>query len=140
MADHSAIEWTEATWNPTIGCTKVSPGCDRCYAERVTIRFRKNFPNGFKLTLRPEVLDLPLRWRKPRTIFVNSMSDLFHVEVPDSYIKKVFDYNDSIDLRQDSVVNDVADVDRSSPCVLAECTARLVTPNGLCDTLLHTPP
>src|SRR5581483_8211623 len=85
------IEWTEATWNPTIGCTKVSPGCDRCYAERITRRFPKNFPNGFDLTLRPSALDLPLRWRAPRTIFVNSMSDLFHVDVPDAYIRDVFD-------------------------------------------------
>jgi protein gp37 len=91
MADHSSIEWTEATWNPTIGCTKVSPGCDRCYAERLTIRFPKNYPNGFNLTLRPDALDLPLRWRKPRTIFVNSMSDLFHMDVPETYIAQVFD-------------------------------------------------
>ena len=91
MGDHSAIEWTEATWNPTSGCTKVSPGCDRCYAERVTRRFPKTFPNGFDLTLRPAALELPLRWRRPRTIFVNSMSDLFHVDVPDDYIAEVFD-------------------------------------------------
>lgn len=91
MADHSAIEWTEATWNPTAGCTKVSPGCDRCYAERVALRFPKTFPNGFDLTLRPDALELPLHWRRPRTIFVNSMSDLFHVEVPDAYIAQVFD-------------------------------------------------
>jgi protein gp37 len=91
MADHSAIEWTEATWNPTNGCTKVSPGCDRCYAERVARRFPKTFPNGFELTLRPAALELPLRWRRPRTIFVNSMSDLFHADVPESYIADVFD-------------------------------------------------
>ena len=87
MADHSAIEWTEATWNPTSGCTKVSPGCDRCYAERMALRFPKTFPNGFDLTLRPDALELPLHWRRPRTIFVNSMSDLFHVGVPDAYIE-----------------------------------------------------
>jgi hypothetical protein len=91
MGDHSAIEWTEATWNPTSGCTKVSPGCDRCYAERIALRFPRTFPNGFDLTLRPETLDLPLRWRRPRMIFVNSMSDLFHVDVPDAYISRVFD-------------------------------------------------
>jgi protein gp37 len=91
MADHSAIEWTEATWNPTVGCTKVSPGCDRCYAERMALRFPRTFLNGFDLTLRPDTLELPLRWRRPRTIFVNSMSDLFHVDVPDSYIQQVFD-------------------------------------------------
>lgn len=91
MSDHSGIEWTEATWNPTSGCTKVSPGCDRCYAERMALRFPKTFPNGFDLTLRPSALELPLHWRRPRTIFVNSMSDLFHVDVPESYIAQVFD-------------------------------------------------
>lgn len=90
-ADRSAIEWTEATWNPTTGCTKVSPGCDRCYAERITQRFPKTFPNGFRLTLRPDALDIPLHWRRPRVIFVNSMSDLFHRDVPDSYLQLVFD-------------------------------------------------
>jgi protein gp37 len=91
MGDRSAIEWTEATWNPVVGCTKVSPGCDRCYAERIALRFPKTFPNGFALTLRPDALDLPLHWRRPRTIFVNSMSDLFHVGVPDEYIAEVFE-------------------------------------------------
>lgn len=91
VADNSAIEWTEATWNPTIGCTKVSPGCDRCYAERITRRFAKTYPNGFALTLRPDTLELPLRWRRPRTVFVNSMSDLFHVDVPDAFLARVFD-------------------------------------------------
>jgi protein gp37 len=91
MADHSAIEWTEATWNPTIGCTKVSPGCDRCYAERITHRFPKTYPNGFDLTLRPQALELPLRWRRPRTVFVNSMSDLFHADVPEAFIARVFE-------------------------------------------------
>lgn len=90
-SDHSAIEWTEATWNPTSGCTKVSPGCDRCYAERITKRFPKTFPNGFALTLRPVALDIPLRWKRPRVIFVNSMSDLFHRDVPESYLQQVFD-------------------------------------------------
>lgn len=91
MADHSGIEWTEATWNPVSGCTKVSPGCDRCYAERITKRFPRTYPNGFRLTLKPGALDLPLRWRRPRTVFVNSMSDLFHVEVPESFITRVFE-------------------------------------------------
>jgi len=90
-SEHSAIEWTEATWNPTVGCTKVSPGCDRCYAERITRRFPKTFSNGFELTVRPTALDIPLHWKRPRTIFVNSMSDLFHVDVPESYIRQVFD-------------------------------------------------
>src|SRR5579859_360047 len=91
MADHSAIEWTEATWNPTTGCTKVSPGCDRCYAERLTRRFPKTYSQGFTLMLRADVLDLPLRWRRPRIVFVNSMSDVFHRDVPDDYIKQIFD-------------------------------------------------
>lgn len=90
-ADRSPIEWTEATWNPTSGCTRVSPGCDRCYAERITKRFPRTFPNGFKLTLRPDALDIPLRWRRPRMIFVNSMSDLFHSDVPEDYLRRVFD-------------------------------------------------
>lgn len=90
MADHSSIEWTESTWNPVTGCTKVSPGCDRCYAERVALRFPNNFPNGFTLTMRPDVLDLPKRWKRSRIVFVNSMSDLFHADVPDAYIQQVF--------------------------------------------------
>ena len=90
-SERSSIEWTEATWNPTSGCTKVSPGCDRCYAERITQRFPKTFPNGFTLTLRPDALEIPLRWRRPRTIFVNSMSDLFHASVSDEYLQLVFD-------------------------------------------------
>lgn len=91
MADHSSIEWTEATWNPVTGCTKVSPGCDRCYAERVAKRFPKTFPNGFNLTLQRHLLKLPMRWRTPKVVFVNSMSDLFHQGVPDSYIEEVFE-------------------------------------------------
>src|SRR5687767_3768328 len=90
-SDHSAIEWTEATWNPTVGCTKISPGCDRCYAERITRRFPKTYPNGFDLALRPDGLDIPRRWRRPRAVFVNSMSDLFHVGVPEGFIRQVFD-------------------------------------------------
>jgi protein gp37 len=91
MSDHSSIEWTEATWNPTSGCTKVSPGCDRCYAERLALRFPKTFKNGFALTLRPAALELPLHWKRPRTIFVNSMSDLFHKDVPEPFITQVFE-------------------------------------------------
>jgi protein gp37 len=89
-ADRSGIEWTEATWNPTSGCTKVSPGCDRCYAERITRRFPQTFPQQFQLTLRPDAIEAPLHWRRPRLIFVNSMSDLFHSDVPESYIREVF--------------------------------------------------
>lgn len=94
MANHSSIEWTEATWNPVTGCTKISAGCLHCYAETMAKRLQAmgqaNYANGFKLTLQPQMLDLPLRWRKPRTIFVNSMSDLFHKNVPTSYIQQVF--------------------------------------------------
>lgn len=94
MADKSKIEWTEATWNPVTGCTKVSPGCDHCYAETFAERFRgtKGHPyeHGFDLTLRPERLDQPLRWKRPRRVFVNSMSDLFHEQVPEEFIVRVF--------------------------------------------------
>jgi protein gp37 len=89
----TAIEWTDATWNPVTGCTMISPGCDNCYAERFAERFRGTrghpFENGFDLTLRPERLDQPLRWRAPRMIFVNSMSDLFHKDVPKEFIARV---------------------------------------------------
>ena len=95
MADHSGIEWTDATWNPVTGCTKVSPGCKNCYAERLAARLRAmgnpRYRNGFVVTLQPDQLDLPLRWRRPKRIFVNSMSDLFHESVPDEYIRQVFD-------------------------------------------------
>jgi len=94
LAVSSAIEWTEATWNPVTGCTKVSPGCDNCYAEAFSERFRNvpghYFAGGFALQLRPKMLALPKRWRRPRKIFVNSMSDLFHAAVPDEYIDEVF--------------------------------------------------
>lgn len=90
MSDHSSIEWTDATWNPVTGCTKVSPGCDHCYAERLTERF--NGKGSFaEVRLHPDRLDQPLRWKKPRRVFVNSMSDLFHPDVPDSFIREVFD-------------------------------------------------
>jgi protein gp37 len=94
MASKTSIEWTDATWNPVTGCTKISAGCDHCYAERFSERFR-NVPNhpfstGFDLTLRPERLQQPLSWKKPRMIFVNSMSDLFHKEIPEEYIDRVF--------------------------------------------------
>ena len=89
---NSSIEWTDSTWSPVTGCTKVSAGCDNCYAETIAHRFAgsKAFPNGFEVTLHPERLEQPLKWRKPRQIFVNSMSDLFHDSVPDEYIAKVF--------------------------------------------------
>ncbi|MFL5311852.1 MAG: DUF5131 family protein [Myxococcales bacterium] len=95
MARGSGIEWTESTWNPVTGCAKVSPGCKHCYAERLAERLQamgqENYRNGFELTLQPHMLELPLRWKKPQTIFVNSMSDLFHDDVPLDYIRKVFD-------------------------------------------------
>jgi protein gp37 len=95
MALGSGIEWTESTWNPVTGCTKVSPGCKHCYAERLAQRLQgmgqANYRNGFQLTLQPHMLDRPLRWRKPLTIFVNSMSDLFHDQVPVDYVRGVFD-------------------------------------------------
>jgi protein gp37 len=87
MADGSAIEWTDATWNPVTGCTKISPGCRFCYAERLTVRFGRG-PFG-QIRLHPDRLSMPLRWREPRRIFVNSMSDLFHERVPDEFIERV---------------------------------------------------
>lgn len=91
----SAIEWTEATWNPTTGCDKVSPGCKHCYAERMAERLQAmgqpNYRNGFELTLHPHMLEVPLHWKKPQTIFVNSMSDLLHEDVPLSFVEEVFD-------------------------------------------------
>lgn len=95
MATSSPIEWTEATWNPVTGCDKVSPGCAHCYAERMAKRLRSmgqaNYAHGFELTLQPQMLELPLRWRRPRRIFVNSMSDMFHPGVPLSFIQSAFD-------------------------------------------------
>ncbi|MGJ5672048.1 MAG: DUF5131 family protein [Nostochopsis sp.] len=87
---HTGIEWTDKTWNPTTGCNKVSPGCLHCYAEALTKRFPNNFKNGFDLTLHPERLEDPLKWRTPSRIFVNSMSDLFHEDIPLDFIQKVF--------------------------------------------------
>lgn len=94
MAIGSGIEWTESTWNPVTGCNKISPGCKHCYAERMAQRLlamgQPNYLNGFELTLQPQMLDLPLQWKRPQTIFVNSMSDLFHEDVPLRYIRRVF--------------------------------------------------
>jgi protein gp37 len=95
MAGTTAIEWTDATWNPVTGCTKISAGCDHCYAERFSERFRgvpgHPFEHGFDLMLRPERLEQPLAWRSPKMIFVNSMSDLFHKQVPFAFVDRVFD-------------------------------------------------
>lgn len=94
MATNSHIEWTETTWNPLTGCTKISPGCKHCYAERFALRLKamgqRNYRNGFNLTIHEEVLTAPLRWKKPRLIFVNSMSDLFHDDVPEEFILSLF--------------------------------------------------
>ena len=101
MGDKSAIEWTDATWNPVTGCTKISAGCDNCYAARFAERWRGTpghpFEAGFDLTLRPDRLEQPLRWKKPRRIFVNSMSDLFHKDVPTSFVDQVFDVMERAD-------------------------------------------
>jgi protein gp37 len=95
MGDKSAIEWTDATWNPVTGCTKVSPGCKYCYAERLAARLQlmgnPRYRNGFDVTLHPDQLTLPLRWRAPRRVFVNSMSDLFHEDVPEAFIRQAFE-------------------------------------------------
>ena len=90
----SKIEWTESTWNPVTGCTKISSGCKNCYAERMALRLQKmgnrNYRDGFNVATHEHVLEYPLNWKKPQTIFVNSMSDLFHEEIPDDFIMKVF--------------------------------------------------
>lgn len=95
MASGSSIEWTESTWNPVTGCTKISPGCAHCYAERMAVRLQAmgqpNYAHGFDLTLHEKAIDLPLTWKRPQRIFVNSMSDLFHKDVPLTFIQRVFD-------------------------------------------------
>jgi len=95
MGANSQIEWTESTWNPVTGCTKVSPGCEHCYAERMTRRLKAmgqpNYRNGFQVTVHEHALDLPLGWKRPQMVFVNSMSDLFHDDVPVDFIRRVFD-------------------------------------------------
>jgi len=95
MAIGTAIEWTESTWNPVTGCTKISLGCKNCYAERMAIRLQamrqSNYTNGFEVTTHLQALNIPLRWKKPQAIFVNSMSDLFHREVPTEFILRIFD-------------------------------------------------
>lgn len=95
MSANSHIEWTEATWNPVTGCTKISPGCKNCYAERLALRLKAmgshRYKRGFRVTLHDDVLNLPRTWKAPRRIFVNSMSDLFHPDVPLWFIRRVFD-------------------------------------------------
>ena len=104
----SSIEWTDATWNPVTGCTKISPGCKHCYAERMAKRLKamgqRNYANGFEVTLQPHMLELPLKWRRPSQVFVNSMSDLFHNDVPTDYVHKVFDVMRRADWHQYQVL------------------------------------
>jgi protein gp37 len=104
MATKSTIEWTESTWNPVTGCSKISPGCKHCYAERMAGRLKAmgmpSYRYGFQVTLQPHVLDAPLRWKTPQVIFVNSMSDLFHDKVPDDYILSVFEVMNRADWHQ----------------------------------------
>lgn len=94
MAQNSTIEWTESTWNPVTGCTKISSGCKNCYAERLALRLQamgnRNYKNGFSVTMHRHALDIPLKWKKPKMVFVNSMSDLFHPEVTLDFIEKIF--------------------------------------------------
>ena len=101
MADNSSIEWTDATWNPVTGCTKISAGCDNCYAQRFAERFRgvpnHPFENGFDLTLRPDRIEQPLKWKRSKMIFVNSMSDLFHKSIPADFVSQVFDTMEQAD-------------------------------------------
>lgn len=108
MGAKTKIEWTDATWNPVRGCTKISPGCKHCYAERFAERFRgvegHPFEQGFDLRLVPTKIDEPLRWKTPQRIFVNSMSDLFHDQVPLSYIKRVFRVMNEADWHQYQVL------------------------------------
>ena len=100
MSDKSAIEWTDATWNPVTGCTKISPGCAHCYAETITLRFKRGgpfLPGKTTIRIHPDRLDDPGKWRAPRRVFVNSMSDLFHEEVPFEYVQQVFERMRSYD-------------------------------------------
>jgi protein gp37 len=113
MAQGSEIEWTESTWNPVTGCSKISPGCKYCYAERMAERLKvmgqPNYVNGFRVTLQPQMLGLPLRWKKPQKIFVNSMSDLFHEDIPFDYLNSVFDVMNQADWHLFQVLTKRAD-------------------------------
>lgn len=95
MSLSTSIEWTDSTWNPVTGCTKISSGCAHCYAERLALRLQamgnRNYRNGFSVTTHEKALEIPLRWKKPQSIFVNSMSDLFHEEIPEEFIQRIFD-------------------------------------------------
>lgn len=122
MATNSAIEWTDTTWNPVTGCDKVSAGCKHCYAERMANRLQAmgqaNYRNGFAVTLQPQMLEQPLRWKRPRRVFVNSMSDLFHERVPLAYIQRVFAVMNEARWHQYQVLTKRADR-------LAECSGHL---------------
>jgi protein gp37 len=113
MADNSHIEWTDATWNPVTGCTKISSGCKHCYAERLAHRLQamgqSNYLNGFNVTLQPQMLEVPLNWKSPKRIFVNSMSDLFHANVPFDYIQRVFQIMRRADWHQYQVLTKRSD-------------------------------
>jgi protein gp37 len=113
MANQSHIEWTDATWNPLTGCDKISPGCKHCYAERMSARLKAmgqpNYRNGFELTLHESAVELPLKWRKPRMVFVNSMSDLFHKDVPEEFILRAFDVMNRASLHQFQVLTKRSD-------------------------------
>ena len=108
MANGSSIEWTDASCNPVTGCTKISSGCAHCYAERMAKRLhgmgQTNYRNGFELTLQPHMLDVPLKWKRPRRIFVNSMSDLFHDDVPVEFILQLFETMNDADWHQYQVL------------------------------------
>src|SRR5258708_7601834 len=113
MANNSHIEWTNSTWNPVTGCTKISPGCKHCYAERMSKRLlamgQPNYANGFALTQHDHMLDRPFSWKQPQRIFVNSMSDLFHVGVPVEFIQRVFQTMCAADWHQYQVLTKRAD-------------------------------
>ena len=128
MGINSAIEWTNATWNPITGCTKISPGCANCYAERMSMRLKlmgqRNYANGFDLALHESSLHLPLGWKKPQRIFVNSMSDLFHADVPIDFIKRVFEVIRRAHWHQFQILTKRADR-------LEELSSRLPWPDNL---------
>jgi protein gp37 len=128
VSEKSLIEWTDSTWNPVTGCTKVSPGCKHCYAETFAERWRDTpghpYEQGFDLKLWPGRLELPLTWKKPRTIFVNSMSDLFHEEVPAAFIEKVFGVMAAASWHVFQVLTKRADR-------LAELSAALIWPSNV---------
>ena len=124
----STIEWTESTWNPITGCTKISPGCAHCYAERMARRLQAmgqvNYRNGFRVTLHEHVLELPLQWKNPQTIFVNSMSDLFHEDVPFDFIRRIFSVMESASWHRFQILTK-----RSKR--LAECATALTWPDNV---------